>query len=96
MAESSQQHSRQLLYYASLWLALGLQLSWKKAARGRCLCWIGFKLSLVGSHGTDLQVELADNKKEKLLATFKELEDCKGLIPLHLLQYAVGVLGWLS
>ena len=44
----------------------------------------------------DLYVELMDNKRDKLLSTFAELEKCKGMVPLQLLQYAVGVLGWLS
>ena len=96
MASSHSQHTRHLLTYTGLWMALGLELSWSKAVRGHTLTWIGFKLSLLGPQGVDLQVELADAKRDKLLATLEELSRCRGVMPLHLLRYAVGVLGWLS
>lgn len=96
MAESEQQHMKQFLYYAMVWLSLGLQISWKKTSKGTSLQWIGFQLSILQDEARSLQVELAPAKATKLLTTFEELEACRGMVPLQLLQYAVGVLGWLS
>ena len=96
MAESEQQHARQFLYYAVTWLTLGLQISWKKTSAGDALQWIGFQLRILSDGARSLQVELAPSKAQKLMETFKELDECHGMVPLHLLQYAVGVLGWLS
>ena len=96
MASSERQHTKQFLYYAVTWLCPGLQISWSKTSRGTSLQWIGFQLSILQDEGGSLQVELAPSKATKLVATFEELEECKGMVPLQLLQYAVGVLGWLS
>ena len=96
VASSPQQHTRHLLYYTGLWLSLGLEVSWKKVHRGQELQWIGFKLSVCGPDSLDLHVELADAKRDKLLQVFDQLEQSRGMMPLQLLQYAVGVLGWLS
>lgn len=47
---------RVFLLYIALWLALGLQISWKKADKGRCIHWIGFELQLHGESNVDLTV----------------------------------------
>ena len=96
MADSEQQHTKHFLYYALVWLGLGVQISWKKVSKGKSLQWIGFQLSIVDDDAASLQVELAPAKVQKLLDTFNELEARRGVVPLQLLQYAVGVLGWLS
>ena len=96
VASTPQQHTRHLLYYTGLWLSLGLEVSWKKVHRGQELQWIGFKFKVCGPEHLDLHVELADAKRAKLLQVFDQLEQCRGVVPLHLLQYSVGVLGWLS
>ena len=94
VAASHQEHTRHLLVYVGLWTALGLEISWHKVVRGRSLNWIGFSLELCGPQGLDLLV--ADAKKAKLLDTLEELRSCRGVMPIRLLRYAVGVLGWLS
>lgn len=96
VASTPAEHTRHFLYYAALWLALGLDISWKKVSRGQSIQWIGFQLSLVGPSRRDLLVELAPSKRDKLMSTLQELDACRGMVPIHLLQYAVGVLGWLS
>ena len=96
VAASHQEHTRHLLVYVGLWTALGLEISWHKVVRGRSLNWIGFSLELCGPQGLDLLVQLADAKKAKLLDTLEELRSCRGVMPIRLLRYAVGVLGWLS
>lgn len=57
---------------------------------------IGFQLTVTGPDAWDLQVELAESKKQKLLDVFEQLEQYHGMVSLHLVQYAVGMLGWLS
>ena len=84
------------LVYVALWLALGLQISWKKASRGTTLQWIGFQLQLHGLGNGDLTVTLTESKRQKLLDAFHQIEQCKGMIHSKLLQYVVGVLGWVS
>ena len=96
VAQSTEQHTRHLLCYTGLWRSLGLDVSWKKVVRGQTLQWIGFQLTVTGPDSLDMQVELAESKKQKLLDVFEQLEQNHGMIPLHLVQYAVGVLGWLS
>ena len=96
MATSEAGQMRNFVRYVGLWCALGLELSWGKVAWGKELQWIGFKFTIQGEWDDELRVQLADSKKEKLLEVFAEVEAYRGMVPLYLLQYAVGVLGWLS
>jgi hypothetical protein len=64
--------------------------------RGPVVQWIGFELQLHGKQNCDLTVRLTDSKRKKLLDTLEEIGKHKGVFPLKLLQYAVGVLGWVS
>ena len=94
--ESAQARTATVLLYVGLWLALGLRISWNKAVRGSMVQWIGFELELHGTQNCDLTVRLTDSKRKKLLDTLAEIGKHKGVFPLKLLQYAVGVLGWVS
>ena len=64
--------------------------------RGPVVQWIGFELQLHGKPNCDVTVCLLDSKRKKLLDTLEEIGKHKGEFPLRLLQYAVGVLGWVS
>lgn len=48
-----------------------------------------FKLTVTGPATQDLQVELAECERDKLLVTFGQIE--RGTVPLHLLQISAGV-----
>lgn len=96
VAGSPEEHTKHLLCYTGLWHSLGLDVSWKEVARGRSLQWIGFQLTVTGTQMLDLRVELAEAKKQKLLAVFNQLDSYRGVMPSHLLPFAAGVLGWLS
>ena len=41
-------------------------------------------------------MELTNSKKQKLLETLSEIQQCKGVIPIKLLQYSAGILGWVT
>lgn len=73
-ANLSHEHLKHLLTYVGIWTALGLEISWNKVVRGRNLNWIGFNLELCGPQGHDLQIQLAEAKRDKLLATLDELQ----------------------
>ena len=96
MGESARDRTATVLLCVGLWLALGLRISWNKAVRGPVVQWIGFELQLHGKQNCDLTVRLTDSKRKKLLDTLEEIGKHKGVFPLKLLQYAVGVLGWVS
>ena len=96
MGRNSQERTRVFIYYALTWLSLGLELSWKKADRGQQVQWIGFSMSLSGRQNGDVTVQLTDQKRKKLMEVFDQLLQCKGVLPLKLLQLAVGVIGWAS
>ena len=96
MADSSRGHACIALRYFAVWRLLGLDIAYHKADRGSKLVWIGFQLELVGPGNRDLRVVLTDQKQQRLSEVFNNILDCKGVIPLHLLQYAVGVLGWVT
>ena len=96
MASSSWEHMQICTRYLALWRALGLEVAWHKADKGQQLQWIGFELALRGHESKDLVVRLSEPKRVKLGQVFDDIAGCKGVIPMHLLQYAAGVLGWLS
>lgn len=80
----------------AVWLALGLEISWSKVSHGRSIKWIGYEVDLQGYQYGDVVVRLAQPKREKLLQVFEDMLACKGMIPLRLLTYATGVIGWAS
>lgn len=88
--------ARSFLRYVAIWLALGLQISWKKADKGLQLHWIGFELTLHGHNNVDMTVRLTESKRQKLLDLLTQIRSSHGVFPLKLLQHAVGILGWLS
>lgn len=96
MADSPRGHARIALRYFAVWRLLGLDIAYHKADRGSKLVWIGFQLELVGPENRDLRVVLTEQKQQRLMEVFDNILACKGVIPLHLLQYAVGVLGWVT
>ena len=79
-----------------LWQSLGLEMSWKKSSRGKMVQWIGFEVKLTGPRNGDIQVKMAEAKRQKLLKVFQEMSDYGGMIPLRLLQYSTGVIAWAS
>ena len=82
-----------MIFYLATWLLSGLEVAWNKAGRGTSLQWIGFTLTLEGPQCKDLRVELTAAKKEKLLAVLQEIQQCRGVIPVSLLQHSSGILG---
>ena len=96
MAASKWHHTQICVRFLALWRALGLEVAWHKADRGHQLQWIGFELSLCGPDCKDLAVKLSEPKRLKLTQAFDEISRCKGVVPMQLLQYSAGVLGWLS
>ncbi len=96
IGRDSRERTGVFICYALTWLALGLELSWKKADRGQQVHWIGFNLSLSGHQNGDVTVQLTDEKRQKLMEVFDQLLQSKGVLPLKLLQLAIGVIGWAS
>ena len=96
MASTNWHHTRICVRYLALWRALGLEVAWHKVDRGAQLQWIGFELALCGPGNKDLVVRLSEPKRLKLTQVFDEISECKGVVPMQLLQYSAGVLGWLS
>ncbi|CAE7281168.1 Kcnh1, partial [Symbiodinium necroappetens] len=84
------------LRYVALWTALGLDIAWNKACRGCRVVWIGFEILLHQPKPGDMMVQLTQAKRDKLLSVFDQIAQYKGVFPLKLLQYAAGVLGWVS
>ena len=96
MACSQREHTATFVRYLATWRVLGLEVAWHKADRGTTLTWIGFQLTLCGKAESDLRVELTAQKQAKLEEVFEKILACKGVVPVHILQYAVGVLGWMT
>ena len=96
MASSFTEHARIHTRCLALWRALGLEVAWHKADCGNNLQWIGFHFEIGGPEGKDLTVQLTEQKRSKLQQVFEDILKSKGVVAVQKLQYAVGVLGWLT
>ena len=80
---------------------LGFKVAWHKVARGFQIDWIGVNLKLQRHWSSDddwgevVLIQLSDEKSTKLSEVLDELLS-SSVIPVSKLQYAAGVLGWLS
>lgn len=79
-----------------LWSCLGFKLAWHKACRGFSLTWIGVSLSLEGDKRRNLRVSLPEDKTCKILQAFEDIENCKGVVPIKLLEHVTGIMAWVA
>ena len=93
--QSSMDRTRVMLRSVLLWAVLGFKLSWGKVLRGFDLDWIGVKLAVPRGLPRTFEVELAEDKVEKLKEALHGLLD-QPMIPVKVLQRTTGILGWLS
>lgn len=96
-----EERSRSILLYLLCWTVQGFKVAWHKVARGYSVEWIGVSLKLERrwnsnqDWGESLHVQLSEEKTAKLKETLDSLL-AQPVIPVKTLQYAAGVLGWLS
>lgn len=90
---SAEQRSWCMIRYVALWTALGMDVAWRKADRGCSIVWIGFSLQL-SEKQDDFTVVLTEEKQAKLVALTDDISSRRGMVPLHLLEHAVGILDW--
>lgn len=98
MAPTQQERTKAFLRFLLCWTALGFAVAWKKVARGAKLDWIGVQLAMHKDENDWKQllvVSLSEAKTTKLHEVLSSLME-KSVFPISQLQYAVGVLGWLS
>ena len=83
--------------YCTVWLVLGLEMSWNKAHRGDSIDWVGFNLTVCNDAGKwNITVKLMQHKYLKLKQVVESLAAQKGMLPMSKLQLAVGILGWIT
>eukprot|EP00438_Fugacium_kawagutii_P006495 Skav236810 [mRNA] locus=scaffold80:84417:96749:+ [translate_table: standard] len=79
-----------------LWSVLGFKLAWGKAARGTTINWIGVSLQLEGSRFRTLRVALPEDKTTKVLTVLKDVQACKGMISISVLESTTGLMAWIA
>ena len=88
------QRDRQLALSLWLLLALGVQVAWHKAARGRQLTWIGAGLRL-DHEARDTVIYVPAQMLREVVAALEELEK-PGLVPLKAVVSLAGRLSWIA
>ena len=79
-----------------LWSVLGFNMAWHKASRGIDISWIGVRMLLEGNRHRVLRVSLPEDKTQKVIDALREVCECKGVVPISLLESTTGVMAWIS